>query len=181
MTVFPTLFYTSAREITALYIPPAWKVPLASGAFPYRECVPPPGPQSFLNISVYSLLDQRDVQIMEREMPNWWLRAVFVCRNWPASSIVAQTESLYGGRFTFSSSRSEVNKLCWAEGPSRAKPREFERKIYLYRWRCPCCCLATVQTKYEWRQTNGRFLGSNKLEDRLESDAICSCYATEPV
>ena len=83
---------------------------------------------------------------------------------------------------------SEVNEFV---GPSvnrsGAKPREFERKIYLniyifiYRWRCPWCCLVTVQTKFEWHHTKGRLLGSNRLEDSLASDAICSCYATEPV
>ena len=29
----------------------------------------------------------------------------------------------------------------------------------------------TVQMEFEWRQTKGRLLGSNRLEDRLVSDA----------
>ena len=32
-----------------------------------------------------------------------------------------------------------------AEGPSGAKPRQFD--TYIFRWRCPQCCLATVKNK----------------------------------
>ena len=35
-----------------------------------------------------------------------------------------------------------------------------------YSWRCPRCCLATVQTKYEWRHTKEKSPSSNILEDR---------------
>ena len=44
--------------------------------------------------------------------------------------------------------------------------------------RCPSSCLATVQTQFVWRQRKGRLLGSNRLLDRLASEAICSCYGT---
>ena len=66
-------------------------------------------------------------------------------------------------------------------GAALIRAKNIFISIYIYRWRCPCCCLATVQTKFEWCQTKGRLLGSNRLEDRLASDAICSCYATEPI
>ena len=77
--------------------------------------------------------------------------------------------------------------------PSRAKPREFERKIYLYTYIYiyiyiymfiyiieDVCSVAWQQwkTKYEWRQTKGRLLGSNRLEARqASSDFVGAKFA----
>ena len=96
----------------------------------------------------------------------------------------------FGGRGKFDnsfySSRSEVNKFV---GP-KARARELSHAnssgkysyIYIY--------FAEGVRAVAWQQCGnkvgmtsdkGRLLGSNRLEDRLASDAIRSCYATQPV
>ena len=93
-------------------------------------------------------------------------------------AIVSRKEQRNPKSCKSNSSRSEISR---AEGPTVVKAARIRAKnkfISIYRWRCPSCCLATVQTQFVWRQKKGRLLGSDRLEDRLASEAICSCYAT---
>ena len=65
------------------------------------------------------------------------------------------------------SSRSEVNKFV---GPSRAKLREFEQKVYLYislRMSAMLPSNSEKQSMNDVRQRELRLLGSNRLGDTL--------------
>ena len=72
-----------------------------------------------------------------------------------------------------------ILEFWWRHVKTKICSHLLENQLrYIYRWRCPSCCLETVQIQFVWRQRKGRLPGSNRLWDRLASEAICSCYAT---
>ena len=65
---------------------------------------------------------------------------------------------------------SKVNKVVRPKAQVElSRANLSKRYIYINCCRCPCCCLATVQQSLNY--VRQRLLGSNRLEDRLASDA----------